>query len=252
MVKLTVLGEATVRRAIDLALAKLARPGCPGVYGDFELPNGGTPQSELDGMGIGPEEWLESLVFSDGGQDPICRTGRAVLTTTPGSRVIRVCPGFARFQLRDPGLSASLIIHESLHALGLGENPPSSNEITQHVDRRCWKAATRMPKPQSSRAAPDVSEPHGQRPVPALAARGRVSVGQASHAESLNGSARAIKGEVSAIGFRSVFVSSAIGIVVFDASLSRPNGVERSTACDAADQRHHSACRSLLRWAVDR
>jgi hypothetical protein len=139
MVNLTVLGEATVRRAIDLALAKLARPGCPSVYGDFELPNGGTPRRELDRMGIGPEEWLESLVFIDGGRDPICRIGRAVLTTTPGSQVIRVCPGFARFQLRDPGLSASLIIHESLHALGLGENPPSSNEITQRVEWRCWK-----------------------------------------------------------------------------------------------------------------
>ncbi len=141
MVNLTVLGEATVRRAIDLALAKLARPGCPSVYEDFELPNGGTPRSELDRIGMGPEEWLESLVFIDGSRDPICRIGRAVLTTTPGSRVIRVCPGFAQFQLRDPGLSASLIIHESLHALGLGENPPSSSEITQHVERRCWKAA---------------------------------------------------------------------------------------------------------------
>jgi hypothetical protein len=60
--------------------------------------------------------------------------------------------------LRDPGLSASLIIHESLHTLGLGENPPSSSEITQHVERRCWKAA-RMPKTHHSRAtAPDVYE----------------------------------------------------------------------------------------------
>ena len=141
MVNLTVLSEATVRRAIDLALAKLARPGCSSVYEDFELPNGGTPRSELDRIGIGPEEWLESLVFIDGSRDPVCRIGRAVLTTTPGSQVIRVCPGFAQFQLRDPGLSASLIIHESLHALGLGENPPSSSEITQHVERRCWKAA---------------------------------------------------------------------------------------------------------------
>jgi len=141
MVNLTALSEATVRRAIDLALAKLARPGCPSVYEDFELPNGGTPRSELDRIGMGPEEWLESLVFIDGSRDPVCRIGRAVLTTTPGSRMIRVCPGFAQFQLRDPGLSASLIIHESLHALGLGENPPSSSEITQHVERRCWKAA---------------------------------------------------------------------------------------------------------------
>ena len=73
MVNLTVLGEATIRRAIDLALAKLARPGCPGVYEDFELPNGGTPRRELERLGIGPEAWLESLVFIDGSRDPICR-----------------------------------------------------------------------------------------------------------------------------------------------------------------------------------
>jgi hypothetical protein len=30
-----------------------------------------------------------------------------------------------------------LIIHEMLHTLGLGENPPSSREITQRVTERC-------------------------------------------------------------------------------------------------------------------
>jgi hypothetical protein len=145
MQNLTRLQEATVRRAIDLALAKLAFPGCAGIYEDFELPNGDTPQRVLDRMGIGPEELLESLVFVDGSRNSFCRRGKAVLTTTPGSQVIGVCPGFAAFQLRDPGLSASIIIHESLHALGLGENPPSSREITQRVERRCWKAVTRAP-----------------------------------------------------------------------------------------------------------
>ena len=59
-----------------------------------------------------------------------------------GSRVIHVCPGFAQLQSRDPERSAYLIIHESLHALGLGEDPPSSSEITHRVERRCWKAAS--------------------------------------------------------------------------------------------------------------
>jgi hypothetical protein len=164
MLNLTTLDRATVRRAIDLALAKLAWPGCPSVYEAFELPNGGTPRSELDRIGIGPEEWLESLVFIDGSRDPVCRIGRAALTTTPGSQVIRVCPGFARFQLQDPGRSASLIIHESLHALGLGENPPSSSEITQHVERQCWKAATRMPKPPRARATAPAGFPNTAAP----------------------------------------------------------------------------------------
>jgi len=126
-----------VRLAIDLALSKLTRPGCADVYGDFELPDGSTPRAVLDRMRMRPEEFLESLVFIDGSADHVCRNGLAALTATPGSHVIYVCPGFAQFQLRNRDLSASLIIHESLHVLGLGENPPSSAEITRRVQRRC-------------------------------------------------------------------------------------------------------------------
>jgi hypothetical protein len=35
--------------------------------------------------------------------------------------------------------AATIVIHESLHALGLGENPPSSRDITNRVERRCWR-----------------------------------------------------------------------------------------------------------------
>src|SRR5262245_7690226 len=49
-------GKAVVRRAIDRALAKLARPGCAGVYTEFEVRRGWSPRRVLDGMGIGPQE----------------------------------------------------------------------------------------------------------------------------------------------------------------------------------------------------
>jgi hypothetical protein len=138
LLNLTPFNQGIVRSAIDLALARLARPGCPLVYQDFELPNGGTPQTELDRLGIRPEDLLENLLFADGSRLPTCEIGRAALTTTAGSRVIHICPNFAQLHVRDPRRSASLVIHESLHALGLGENPPSSNEITNRVERRCW------------------------------------------------------------------------------------------------------------------
>jgi hypothetical protein len=131
--------ESCVRRAVDLAVGKLQQPGCADVYNDFQLPNGETPQTVLDEMGIGPAQLLERLVFFDGSTDRVCLQGRAVLTTTPGSHVIYVCPGFPLLHLQNPELSASLIIHESLHVLGLAENPPSSSAITQRVERRCWK-----------------------------------------------------------------------------------------------------------------
>ena len=136
MLRLTFADRQGVRRAVSLALARLARPGCSDIFADFQFPDGRTPQNELDRLGIEPEALLKSLVFVDGSRDPVCRNGRAVLTTTPGSRLIRVCPGFAR--VRDPGVTACLVLHESLHALGLGENPPSSRDITDRVERRCW------------------------------------------------------------------------------------------------------------------
>ena len=45
---------------------------------------------------------------------------------------------FARVQSDDPGLAANVVIHEMLHALGLGEAPltpnaPTSEEITRQV-----------------------------------------------------------------------------------------------------------------------
>ena len=146
ILRLSPFGQAALRRAIDLALAKLAGPECSSVYGDFTLQNGVTPRHVLDGLGMTPSELLESLVFIDGGWDGVCQKGRAALTTTPGSRVIHVCPGFAQLEAREPERSAYLIIHESLHALGLGEDPPSSSEITHRVERRCWKAASLVSK----------------------------------------------------------------------------------------------------------
>ena len=135
------MDQGTVRRALDLALAMLESPGCSQVYSDFQLPEGGTPQDELDKKGIRPEEFLETLVFTDGSREPVCGMGTAALTTKPYTGLIFVCPLFAQLQIRESQKSATLVIHESLHALGLRENPPSSNEITRRVARRCWKHA---------------------------------------------------------------------------------------------------------------
>jgi hypothetical protein len=39
--------------------------------------------------------------------------------------------------MRDSSTSEILIIHEVLHTLGLGENPPPSADITARVMARC-------------------------------------------------------------------------------------------------------------------
>ena len=128
-----------VRNALDLAETKLNRPGCRDIYADFVLPDGRTPQRVLDSMRIGPQSLLEHLIFIDGSHEPVCAAGRAGLTTSPGSFVIRVCPLFVPLYARNPPLSAILLLHESLHVLGLAEDRPTSGTITQQVERRCWK-----------------------------------------------------------------------------------------------------------------
>ena len=136
---LSPFAERCVRRAVDLAVARLAQPGCPDVYDDFTLPDGSTPQAVLHRQGIAPTQLVERLVFIDGSADRVCRQGRAALTTTPGNHVVYVCPLFVALHVRNPELTADLVIHESLHVLGLGEDPPTSAEITNSVARRCWR-----------------------------------------------------------------------------------------------------------------
>jgi hypothetical protein len=40
-------------------------------------------------------------------------------------------------------MAEAVIIHEMLHTLGLGENPPSSTEITFRVLNRCMNGEVR-------------------------------------------------------------------------------------------------------------
>ena len=69
---------------------------------------------------------------------PQCVGGATLAFTQVGSRVIRVCGR----QFRDRFLgnrrtTEFIMIHEFLHTLGLGENPPTSQAITEQVKFRC-------------------------------------------------------------------------------------------------------------------
>ena len=81
--------------------------------------------------------WLN---FYDGYGLPRCADRGTLASTSPGSRIVYICsPQFREKQLRTPGLAAAIIIHEELHSLGLGENPPSSQAITARVIARCGR-----------------------------------------------------------------------------------------------------------------
>jgi hypothetical protein len=52
--------------------------------------------------------------------------------------VVYVCSGVFRGQLQHrPADAEAVLIHEALHTLGLGENPPTPRAIQDRVRARC-------------------------------------------------------------------------------------------------------------------
>ena len=76
-------------------------------------------------------------IYGYGPGDDVQENRATYATTTPGRRTVFVCGAqFMEMQRRQPGLAADLLIHEELHSLGLGENPPNSSEITARIVAR--------------------------------------------------------------------------------------------------------------------
>ena len=135
----TLLERAVTDSALE-AESKLARSSCQLVLSDFRSGDGRRLTEVLDGLGQDVQTYFRGLVFYDGHGRSICANRDILAATLPGSRAVFVCSAqFVEKAHRDPGLAAVLLIHEELHALGLGENPPSSREITQKVIQRCGK-----------------------------------------------------------------------------------------------------------------
>jgi hypothetical protein len=128
--------------AFGLALQKLANPGCQRIFQDFRDAKGHTLQARLDSLDRTAEGFLSILRFANGERMEACQSGRVLAATTPFSHVVFLCGlQFFEKEHRDPEFAAALVIHEMLHSLGLGENPPASNEITAQVLERCGSQA---------------------------------------------------------------------------------------------------------------
>ena len=128
----------TVQRSLDRARGRLENQQCQRLFTDFHDASGRPLQDALDRTGRSGADHLGSLVFYDGGGQPRCRGTRTLAFTWTGSPVVFVCPQqFVAAARRDPLLADAALIHESLHSLGLGENPPTSSEITSRVISRC-------------------------------------------------------------------------------------------------------------------
>jgi hypothetical protein len=127
-----------VRRMVEHAAERLARPECGRVLSELRDERGQVLQANLDATGLDARSYmLQHIFFYDADERSVCRRSGVVAYTIPGSRVVRVCPRFPSLRGKRLDLTWAVLIHETLHTLGLGENPPSSTEITQVVLRHC-------------------------------------------------------------------------------------------------------------------
>ena len=132
--------EAALSKALSVAGTKLGNRACGQLFSDFRDAKGRTLQENLDAIGRSGETYLEWMVFFDGQGKRRCEERGTLASTSPSSRIIYLCPSQFLEKVRlDPSLAAALIIHEELHSLGLGEDPPTSKEITAKVIERCGR-----------------------------------------------------------------------------------------------------------------
>jgi hypothetical protein len=95
---------------------------------------------KLTALGVSAADYLRLILYEDGTTQAGCKRHGILAFTAIGSRVIYLCGrDFVRAAQRAPEEMRAVIIHEMLHSLGLGENPPSSKEITYRVKQRCWR-----------------------------------------------------------------------------------------------------------------
>jgi hypothetical protein len=126
-----------VSQAIRGAGLKLARPECEGLLDEFADAEGRPLRAALAAQGLDAGTFLSQVFFYDA--PPVACEGLTLAGShLVGSRVIRVCGRrFARAWAESSSHAEAVIIHEMLHALGLGENPPTSAYITKRVFARC-------------------------------------------------------------------------------------------------------------------
>src|SRR5262245_30105596 len=118
-----------VRRALDGAAHRLRAPRCAEVFSSPALRDGeGRPLlARLAEMETDGPRYLARLSFYDASSTRTCQRDDVLAFTTVGASHVFVCgPRFVSAWKRGPHLVEITIIHEVLHTLGLGENPPSS------------------------------------------------------------------------------------------------------------------------------
>jgi hypothetical protein len=108
---------AAIRQTVESARSRLHEPSCQSLLEEFKAKDGLNLQAHLAASGKTLDGHLSELHFFDASELPACRSSRAYAFTRPGL--------------------GAVVIHELLHTIGLGENPPSPEYITARVQDRC-------------------------------------------------------------------------------------------------------------------
>jgi hypothetical protein len=117
----------------------LEKPSCGRIFEEFQDSRTGRPlAASLSETGLGAVAYFESLSFLDGTGTAPCLRPRIQAYTTIGGSTIHVCRAqLYALQKHDWLAAGSTLVHEALHTLGLGENPPPPAEITHRILQHC-------------------------------------------------------------------------------------------------------------------
>lgn len=134
--------DAFTHDAVEWALAGAARwladEGCRSVLSEFRDDRDRPLASRLDAYGVDAPTYLTLLLFRDGSGAKACANEMTFAVTTPGGRAVFVCGRrFERVWRESAARAQAMMIHEMLHTLGLGENPPPSHTITERILTLC-------------------------------------------------------------------------------------------------------------------
>jgi hypothetical protein len=133
-----VVHKDAVARAVEAASRLFEDPECQALLDDFQDAAGRPLRVSVEALGVSAPEYLGGRIFFYDAPEP-CAPG-VLAYTAPGSRAILVCGArFVRQMSRGARHAEAALIHEALHSLGLGENPPSSDYITERVRARCGR-----------------------------------------------------------------------------------------------------------------
>jgi hypothetical protein len=130
--------RAAVLSSLEGASKWLSVARCQTIFSEFRDPSESPLADRLTSLGVDGSAYLRQLFFQDGTGTPQCESGGIEAFTARGSRVVFICGRqFERLWVTNNLRARAVIIHEALHTLGLGENPPSSEEITSRVLKQC-------------------------------------------------------------------------------------------------------------------